>query len=221
MLAIARRLRRRNDLIVTTMRDLGIARKTVSRDWLLEHYVEKNEPIDDIAEHWGVTEETIRMHLRNGGISIRYKTRGSDRNRFISDHEWLSTKYVTEGLSQQRIADLAACNISAVVYALRRFGITRKRAPSGGYRKFESTRKQFTDRLRRAILARDGYRCRWPECGATERLEINHIVPLSEGGLTTFENGITLCRHHHSRIRGKELSFVALFQSLVSEGPVT
>ena len=46
--------------------------------------------------------------------------------------------------------------------------------------------------LRQQVLARDGYRCR--QCGATERLEMDHIHPWSKGGEDTLENLQVLCR---------------------------
>jgi 5-methylcytosine-specific restriction endonuclease McrA len=44
---------------------------------------------------------------------------------------------------------------------------------------------------RRAILARDGFRCQY--CGSTRHLTIDHIVPRSRGGLTSWENVVTSC----------------------------
>jgi 5-methylcytosine-specific restriction endonuclease McrA len=44
---------------------------------------------------------------------------------------------------------------------------------------------------RRAILARDGFRCQY--CGSTRHLTIDHIVPRSRGGLNSWENVITSC----------------------------
>lgn len=45
--------------------------------------------------------------------------------------------------------------------------------------------------LRAAVYERDGYRC--IECGAAERLSLDHIRPWSRGGLDTYENLRTLC----------------------------
>lgn len=58
-------------------------------------------------------------------------------------------------------------------------------------------RALMTSRLREKIKQRDGYACK--QCGASvERepnllLEIDHIIPVSKGGLTTVENLQTLC----------------------------
>lgn len=55
-------------------------------------------------------------------------------------------------------------------------------------------RGKVSNRLRFAIYARDGYRCK--KCGARDRgdnLEIDHIFPISKGGKSNPENLQTLC----------------------------
>lgn len=44
---------------------------------------------------------------------------------------------------------------------------------------------------RRAILARDGFRCQY--CGSTRHLTLDHIVPRSRGGPTSWDNVVTSC----------------------------
>ena len=44
---------------------------------------------------------------------------------------------------------------------------------------------------RRAVLARDGYRCQY--CGSTQHLTVDHIVPRSRGGTPCWENVVTSC----------------------------
>jgi 5-methylcytosine-specific restriction endonuclease McrA len=44
---------------------------------------------------------------------------------------------------------------------------------------------------RRAILARDGFRCQY--CGNTRHLTIDHIIPRSRGGGSSWENVVTSC----------------------------
>jgi hypothetical protein len=51
--------------------------------------------------------------------------------------------------------------------------------------------------LRRFIFKRDSHRCR--QCGATDRLAIDHMFPVSLGGETTVENLQTLCGSCNSR----------------------
>ena len=61
--------------------------------------------------------------------------------------------------------------------------------------KAREKRKPIPPELRHTILVRDGYRCR--ECGKSNKetsLEIDHIYPLSKGGLTTEDNLWVLCR---------------------------
>lgn len=65
---------------------------------------------------------------------------------------------------------------------------TEKRTPA-------NERKEMTKSLRYDVLERDGFRCRL--CGITGKesvLEVDHIIPVSHGGTTTFDNLQTLCR---------------------------
>jgi hypothetical protein len=53
--------------------------------------------------------------------------------------------------------------------------------------------------LRRALEARDGGRCRFPGC-VTRFCDAHHITPWAEGGETSLENLVLLCRRHHRRV---------------------
>ncbi|MGW2539328.1 HNH endonuclease [Kitasatospora sp. NPDC001574] len=50
---------------------------------------------------------------------------------------------------------------------------------------------------RARILARDRFRCQL--CGARERLEVDHLVPVARGGSWEPDNLWTLCRDCHRR----------------------
>ncbi|AKL73840.1 protein of unknown function DUF222/HNH endonuclease [Actinobacteria bacterium IMCC26256] len=51
-------------------------------------------------------------------------------------------------------------------------------------------------KLRTGVEERDRV-CQVPTCDVTLGLEIDHIVPFAEGGPTTFENLVRLCKRHH------------------------
>lgn len=50
---------------------------------------------------------------------------------------------------------------------------------------------------RHEIFTRDDYRCQ--ECGATDRLEVDHITPITKGGSDDPENLQTLCKSCNCR----------------------
>jgi 5-methylcytosine-specific restriction endonuclease McrA len=58
-------------------------------------------------------------------------------------------------------------------------------------------RALMTSRLRKQIKERDGYTCKHCGLSVSEEphllLEIDHIIPVSKGGLTTESNLQTLC----------------------------
>ena len=51
--------------------------------------------------------------------------------------------------------------------------------------------------VRRKVMARDGYRCLTPGCGAARFLEVHHVVPRAEGGSNKPDNLVTLCSACH------------------------
>lgn len=56
-------------------------------------------------------------------------------------------------------------------------------------------RGKVSNKMRFSIYGRDGYRC--CKCGVSDgyaQLEIDHIIPISKGGKTTYDNLQTLCR---------------------------
>jgi 5-methylcytosine-specific restriction endonuclease McrA len=55
---------------------------------------------------------------------------------------------------------------------------------------------------RRAVFARDGYSCQY--CGAAARLTMDHVVPRSRGGRSTWDNVVTSCAPCNSR-KGDQL----------------
>ncbi len=86
-------------------------------------------------------------------------------------------------------------NFDELVMGLRSAQLTRaKQSSAEALRQRE--RSLMSDRLRVEILRRDGFKCRM--CGATAddgvTLHVDHILPVSRGGLTTHQNLQALCK---------------------------
>lgn len=102
----------------------------------------------------------------------------------------------------------------------RRDARRQARASAAGCEKLETSKGRFVSRrLRDRVLERDGGRCRAAEadgsrCTQTRFLEIDHKLPLAQGGKTTCENLEAVCRRHHSQATiaafGKEYVEVAI-----------
>lgn len=58
-------------------------------------------------------------------------------------------------------------------------------------------RPHIPTRIRRAVMERDGRRCK--ECASPDDLSLDHIIPFSLGGPDTEENLRVLCRPCNSR----------------------
>ena len=50
---------------------------------------------------------------------------------------------------------------------------------------------------RRVVLARDGHSCQY--CGGTRHLTLDHVIPRSRGGGTTWDNIVTSCSQCNTR----------------------
>lgn len=143
--------------------------------------------------------------------------------------EALYDLYWTQGQSAQRIAEPYGVHVATVYRWLRVYGIPRRTGKRHTGPTDRPTRRQVRDddrrspyefdtRERHAVHTRDGWCCQMPGCGCAEkwRLEAHHIVPIADGGTNALENGITLCRPCHQRIRGREAQYARLFHEIVN-----
>jgi predicted restriction endonuclease len=71
---------------------------------------------------------------------------------------------------------------------------------------------------RLAVRRRDKNQCQWPLCKVKRKLQTHHIKPWSKFPWLRFEldNGITLCKRHHLAIRGKEIYYMLLFNTIIA-----
>jgi len=70
----------------------------------------------------------------------------------------------------------------------------------------KSNRSSIPLALRRAVLARDGHRCRAKGCGRRQFLELHHLMPRSQGGSNKANNLIVLCSSCHELLHEKDLA---------------
>lgn len=63
------------------------------------------------------------------------------------------------------------------------------------WRHGEVVRQNLPIAIRRAVMERDGGACQW--CGSMEDPQVDHIHPVSRGGLTVVSNLQVLCRRHN------------------------
>mmetsp|Transcript_1692 Transcript_1692/g.10405 ORF Transcript_1692/g.10405 Transcript_1692/m.10405 type:complete len:182 (-) Transcript_1692:1882-2427(-) len=57
---------------------------------------------------------------------------------------------------------------------------------------------------KRNVFLRDGYECQY--CGSQKQLTIDHVVPVSKGGGSTWENLVTACAHCNGKKGNKMLN---------------
>lgn len=70
---------------------------------------------------------------------------------------------------------------------------------------------------RKNIMKRDNFKCMY--CGSTSELTIDHIVPKSKGGKTTWENLVTACNPCNNRKDNKDLHEAGLMLRTVPKMP--
>jgi hypothetical protein len=72
--------------------------------------------------------------------------------------------------------------------------------PEGQPLDVRRTKRLVTPALRIAVVARD-LRCIFPGCDRPASwCDIHHLIPWSEGGPTSLDNLVMLCRHHHTLV---------------------
>jgi hypothetical protein len=67
----------------------------------------------------------------------------------------------------------------------------------------EAYKREFS-RVRRDVLARDGYHCQYPGCNRRgSGMHVHHIHQRQYGGSNDPSNLITYCPYHHQLIHGR------------------
>ena len=85
--------------------------------------------------------------------------------------------------------EMAACDGQHVGHVDAHVGATASRAS-----------QTVPPGVRRAVLRRDGGRCRVPGCRHATFVDVHHLTLRAEGGSNTLENLIVLCAAHHAAL---------------------
>lgn len=66
------------------------------------------------------------------------------------------------------------------------------------------------------VYSRDNWKCKWPGCAINKKLNAHHIKTWADFPGLRYEinNGITLCKYHHSLITGNESYYEAVLLKL-------
>lgn len=82
----------------------------------------------------------------------------------------------------------------------------RKRIPWFNPRRPEQYLDPRYQQWRNAVLRRDRYKCRWPNCKCRQKLQVHHIARWADYPMLRYEvtNGVTLCKEHHKLVNQNE-----------------
>ncbi|MCD6148534.1 helix-turn-helix domain-containing protein [bacterium] len=105
-----------------------VKRVNLNREKLKDMYLVQQLSTNEIAKRVGCDPSSVTYALHKYGIPSRTVTegirlRGAKIHPELYDEKWLRQKYIEEGLSMERIAQLIGTTSSVVHLALRRCGI--------------------------------------------------------------------------------------------------
>jgi hypothetical protein len=92
---------------------------------------------------------------------------------------------------------------AGVMYRAAKLRLITKQKASAFHKEVKKERARshhINPKLRLSVLERDGRKCLL--CGATQDLEIDHVIPVTDGGKSEIENLQTLCHRCHHADKG-------------------
>jgi transposase len=201
-------------------------KKLLSKELLHELHVVQGLTSVRIAAQYGCHHGKVSGLIKTYGLDPERPLINMPREIPLSKEE-LEHLYIEQKLSRRQIAEQYQVSGTTVQRWMKAYGVpARTGKRQGGNRTYERTAipttrfgNEFSAAERHAILERDGYRCKMPRCECSDawKLEIHHILPVEQGGGHDLENGITLCKKCHTKIKNRELHYVELFRQILSE----
>lgn len=197
-----------------------------SKEQLYQLHVTQGLTAVRIAAQYGCNNSAVSRLIRDYGLDPNRPLVNTGREIPLSKEE-LEILYVEQEMSRRQIGERYQVSGTTVQRWMKDYNIPpRTGLRKGSNRTYErsaivTTRfgNEFSAEERQKILERDGYHCKMPKCSCVEvwKLEVHHILPVEHGGSHELENGITLCKICHTKIKKRELHYVELFRHVLSE----
>ncbi|MEZ4753902.1 MAG: HNH endonuclease [Bdellovibrionota bacterium] len=127
-------------------------------------------------------------------LNLRFSV-AEDTQKLIDEAKELLSSKLPKGAS---LEELFVAGLNALVAEKKR---KLKVLGSRASRKSKINSRHIPNKIRKAVLERDGNRCTFKDkgkiCGCSWNLELDHIVPFAEGGEHTVDNLRVLCGAHN------------------------
>ena len=197
------------------------APRGISRETLYQLHVVEGLTAVRIAALLGCHNSTVSKFIRKYGLDPERQLVNHKRVPLLS-RDKLTQLYVVEQKSCSEIGKQYGVSKITVNRWLHDYGIPtrvwdQRRRTTYTRSRYPSTRfgKDFSQTTRLKIMRRDGWKCLM--CGRADKwlLEAHHIVPVSDGGLATIENGATVCKQCHITIKNREREYITFFQQTI------
>ena len=147
-------------------------------------------PIDALGE--AIAELAARIHAATYELLVMLREFDAQRgwnNGFLSCAHWLNWRTgIDLGAAREKV------RVARALPGLPRISAAMQRGALS-YAKVRAITRVATPAIRRALSARDT-RCQFPACAA-RRCDAHHIEHWVDGGATSLDNLVLLCRRHH------------------------
>lgn len=156
-----------------------------NKDWLKQKYVDEGMNTKEIADMFGVSDETIRRRLRK--MDVKMRTVNDYTIGEYQDKETLRELYVESELSIPEISNRFDCCTATVMKYVNKFGFEKRGRTIGERKEYAN---YWTDK--------NGYE-RWLTAhrDTTEHIFVHTLLAISEYGIDAVKGKVV---HHDNEI---------------------
>lgn len=212
-------------------RDIVAAQRTTkpSKQLLYEMYVIQEMTLDDIAEELGIACSSASRYLKSYKIPARSKIAHLDKYRgipFTKERRQKISKAMKgkTGKKAPRYGAVLSQETKDKISNSLKGRFRKHKSPNwknGGvteYKMIWRGRYEYTD-WRNAVFERDNYTCQ--DCGKPSNgdIEAHHIIPvyIDPTKIVDVDNGITLCKSCHAKIKTVEMEHAERYQAIIRQ----